>query len=92
MSHLHFHLQVAFASDFTSEWKAKQLGPSFHTDDSIDSLVGLTFKGIQMAFRDPLYKVRMDFSAYHLAIEIYVWCNILRIMPFIIIMGAHLLL
>ena len=93
MSHLHFHLQVAFASDFTNEWKAKQLGPSLHTDDSIESLVGLTFKGIQITLRDPLYKVRMDFSAYmyHLAIEIYVWCNILRIMLFIIIMGVQLL-
>ena len=68
MSHLHFHLQVAFASDTTNEWKAKQLGPSLHTDDGIDSLVGRALKGVQEGFQQPLYKVGLDLSAYHPAL------------------------
>ena len=57
MSHLHFHLQVAFASDSTNKWKAKQLGPSKH---SLDFIVGLAFKGIQINIHDPFYKISMD--------------------------------
>ena len=57
MSHLHFKLQVAFASDFTSEWKSKELGLSKH---SLGFLVGLTFKGAQKRFENPLYQVSID--------------------------------
>lgn len=54
---LYYHFQVAFASDFASEWKDQFPRLSTHVEHDIDSLVGDAFKGIQISIRDPLYKV-----------------------------------